>query len=552
MKNNDFNPEWDKIFNFFFIQNKIKIEQTNHIIEIIFLKPENYKNIVVSSNVNIIAGVINTEQTLTFEKSINKYIHYMSESINKTEYDKIVQAFKIALNKAHEFSFDIPYDDKYILNLIWSFYLPIKDILLDDNDNIQFLLDIIVMITKLIYGINKIAKNLNSYQTSSCVEFELLHFSKFIDIDPTTNDFNFHYYDTAYDIYYLEKQYKALSERIKKKCVFSTLLYLIFVTYHSIFEQYKLAQLRLYRIIKPTNTDLDSTLYYHLTTKIQNVINDKNINTLFRNSYYFTTLISFYTEYFFVDYMMTFSKAMLKNLSNKKLMHMILNYKTSKTYILDSSFPEQTKGNYETKYTFLYYNTTQNNQLIKYNGFFMTVNKSINTDNTNLINVNKLNKKKNVDKFICFLLSRSLNKLNKLNKPETMINLLLNYKKKYIPFDTKLTKFIKSEKQIANKEKLKQPQHLDLKNKINKGLIIDVISMLSELEDELYLEQEKNKYVNNFNNNDKIINISNIAAIKYQNIQKYIDYYNFTGNFVWVRGVVIIEAGTVNSILYNH
>jgi len=31
-----------------------------------------------------------------------------------------------------------------------------------------------------------------------------------------------------------------------------------------------------------------------------------------------------------------------------------------------------------------------------------------------------------------------------------------------------------------------------------------------------------------------------------------IDYYNFTGNFVWVRGVVIIEAGTVNSILYNH
>jgi hypothetical protein len=31
-----------------------------------------------------------------------------------------------------------------------------------------------------------------------------------------------------------------------------------------------------------------------------------------------------------------------------------------------------------------------------------------------------------------------------------------------------------------------------------------------------------------------------------------VDYYNFTGNFVWVRGVVIIEAGTVNSILYNH
>jgi hypothetical protein len=30
-----------------------------------------------------------------------------------------------------------------------------------------------------------------------------------------------------------------------------------------------------------------------------------------------------------------------------------------------------------------------------------------------------------------------------------------------------------------------------------------------------------------------------------------IDYYNFTGNFVWVRGVVQISAGTA-SILYNH
>ena len=29
-------------------------------------------------------------------------------------------------------------------------------------------------------------------------------------------------------------------------------------------------------------------------------------------------------------------------------------------------------------------------------------------------------------------------------------------------------------------------------------------------------------------------------------------YYNFTGNFVWVRGVVVIEAGQVDSILYNH
>jgi len=31
-----------------------------------------------------------------------------------------------------------------------------------------------------------------------------------------------------------------------------------------------------------------------------------------------------------------------------------------------------------------------------------------------------------------------------------------------------------------------------------------------------------------------------------------VDYYNFTGNFVWVRGVVQIDAGTVDSILYNH
>ena len=29
-------------------------------------------------------------------------------------------------------------------------------------------------------------------------------------------------------------------------------------------------------------------------------------------------------------------------------------------------------------------------------------------------------------------------------------------------------------------------------------------------------------------------------------------YYNFTGNFVWVRGVVSIEAGQVDSIYYNH
>jgi len=30
------------------------------------------------------------------------------------------------------------------------------------------------------------------------------------------------------------------------------------------------------------------------------------------------------------------------------------------------------------------------------------------------------------------------------------------------------------------------------------------------------------------------------------------DYYNFTGNFVWVRGYVAIESGQVESIFYNH
>ena len=31
-----------------------------------------------------------------------------------------------------------------------------------------------------------------------------------------------------------------------------------------------------------------------------------------------------------------------------------------------------------------------------------------------------------------------------------------------------------------------------------------------------------------------------------------VDYFNFVGNFVWVRGYVSISAGTVESILYNH
>ena len=30
------------------------------------------------------------------------------------------------------------------------------------------------------------------------------------------------------------------------------------------------------------------------------------------------------------------------------------------------------------------------------------------------------------------------------------------------------------------------------------------------------------------------------------------DYYNFTGNFVWVRGYVAIDSGQVESIFYNH
>ena len=31
-----------------------------------------------------------------------------------------------------------------------------------------------------------------------------------------------------------------------------------------------------------------------------------------------------------------------------------------------------------------------------------------------------------------------------------------------------------------------------------------------------------------------------------------VDCFNFTGNFVWIRGVVAIAGGTVESILYNH
>jgi len=31
-----------------------------------------------------------------------------------------------------------------------------------------------------------------------------------------------------------------------------------------------------------------------------------------------------------------------------------------------------------------------------------------------------------------------------------------------------------------------------------------------------------------------------------------VDCFNFTGNFVWVRGQVMIDQGAVQSILYNH
>lgn len=31
-----------------------------------------------------------------------------------------------------------------------------------------------------------------------------------------------------------------------------------------------------------------------------------------------------------------------------------------------------------------------------------------------------------------------------------------------------------------------------------------------------------------------------------------VDLFNFTGNFVWVRGYVSINAGAVENILYNH
>jgi hypothetical protein len=46
----------------------------------------------------------------------------------------------------------------------------------------------------------------------------------------------------------------------------------------------------------------------------------------------------------------------------------------------------------------------------------------------------------------------------------------------------------------------------------------------------------------------------NTNTQSYNNIDVTVNsnYYNFTGNFVWVRGVVFISGGQVDSIFYNH
>tara|TARA_R110000868_G_C10403553_1_gene721593 strand:- start:119 stop:511 length:393 start_codon:yes stop_codon:yes gene_type:complete len=50
-------------------------------------------------------------------------------------------------------------------------------------------------------------------------------------------------------------------------------------------------------------------------------------------------------------------------------------------------------------------------------------------------------------------------------------------------------------------------------------------------------------------------NIAN-TSVTYTEIDdrdtKTVDYYNFTGNFVWVRGRIVIDGGSVESIQYNH
>jgi hypothetical protein len=48
----------------------------------------------------------------------------------------------------------------------------------------------------------------------------------------------------------------------------------------------------------------------------------------------------------------------------------------------------------------------------------------------------------------------------------------------------------------------------------------------------------------------------NGASVSYtvmnQRTSRTVDCFNFTGNFVWIRGVVQINAGSVESILVNH
>jgi hypothetical protein len=55
-----------------------------------------------------------------------------------------------------------------------------------------------------------------------------------------------------------------------------------------------------------------------------------------------------------------------------------------------------------------------------------------------------------------------------------------------------------------------------------------------------------------FTVNGTTFNVS--TSTYYDNIasSSTVNCYNFTGNFVWVRGVVNINHGTVESILYNH
>jgi hypothetical protein len=55
-----------------------------------------------------------------------------------------------------------------------------------------------------------------------------------------------------------------------------------------------------------------------------------------------------------------------------------------------------------------------------------------------------------------------------------------------------------------------------------------------------------------FNVNNTTFTVS--TSTYYDNISSSstVNCYNFTGNFVWVRGTVAINYGTVQSILYNH